>query len=59
MANEIKEIRKKINLTQVELAKLIDVSQPRISRLEKQKTITIELLRKIAEKLGVSIKDLL
>ena len=32
---------------------------PRIARMEKQKTVTIEMLRKIAKGLGVSIKDLM
>lgn len=58
MENEIRKIRKKFNLTQVELAKKLKVSQPRIARMEKQQTITVEMLRKIAKALGVSIKDL-
>ena len=57
MGNEIKRIRKKFNLTQVELAKILGVSQPRIARMEKQKTVTIDMLKKIAKGLGVSIKD--
>ena len=58
MVNEIKEIRQKYGLTQVELAKLLEVSQPRISEMEKQESITLKTLRKIAKKLRVSIKDL-
>jgi transcriptional regulator with XRE-family HTH domain len=58
MGDEIKRIREKFNLTQIELAKMLGVSQPRIARMEKQKTVTIEMLRKIAKKLRVSIKDL-
>ena len=58
MVNEIKEIRKKYGLTQVELAKMIEVSQPRISEMEKQQSITLKTLRKIAKKLRVSVKDL-
>jgi len=58
MGNEIKRIREKFNLTQIELAKMLGVSQPRIARMEKQKTVTIEMLRKIAKKLSVSVKDL-
>ncbi len=57
MGNEIREIRKKYNLTQVELAKKLEVSQPRIARMEKQKTVTLDMLRKIAKALGVSVKD--
>ena len=58
MGNEIKRIRDKFNLTQVQLAKMLGVSQPRIARMEKQKTVTVEVLRKVAKKLSVSVKDL-
>jgi transcriptional regulator with XRE-family HTH domain len=58
MGGEILRIRRKFGLTQVELAKLIGVSQPRIARMEKQQTVTLEVLRNIAEKLNVSVKDL-
>ena len=46
-------------MTQVQLAKMLGVSQPRIARMEKQKTVTIEMLRKISKGLGVSIKELI
>ena len=59
MGNEIKRIREKFKLTQVQLAKMLGVSQPRIARMEKQKTVTIEMLRKISKGLGVSIKELI
>ncbi len=58
MGNEIKRIREKFKLTQVQLAKILGVSQPRIVGMEKQKTVTVGILRKIARGLGVSIKDL-
>lgn len=58
MAGEIRKIREKYNLTQTELAKLLGVTQPRISKMETQNSITTKILRRIAEKLGVSIKDL-
>jgi len=58
MGNEITRIREKYNLTQAGLARMLGVTQPRIARMEKQKTVTIETLRKIAEKLNVSVKDL-
>jgi transcriptional regulator with XRE-family HTH domain len=58
MANEISKIREKYKLTQAELAKMLDVSVPRISQMENQKTVTVQMLRRIAKKLGVSIKDL-
>ena len=59
MDNEIKRIREKYGLTQVELAKMLAVSQPRISEMETQKTVTVQTLRKIAEKLGMSLTDLI
>ena len=59
MANEIKKIRKKYKLTQVQLAKMLGVTQSRISRMEKQKTVTLQTLRRIAEALAVSVKDLI
>jgi transcriptional regulator with XRE-family HTH domain len=58
MPNEIKNIRKKFDLTQVELAKMLGISQPRISEMEQQKTVTVNTLRKIAKALNVSIKEL-
>ena len=58
MAGEIKRIREKYNLTQVQLAKMLGVSQPRIARMEQQNSVTTKMLRRIAKKLGVSIKDL-
>jgi len=58
MAGEIRRIREKYNLTQVQLAKMLGVSQARISRMEKQNSVTIKTLRKIAEKLNASVKDM-
>ena len=58
MGNEVKRIREKYKLTQVNLAKILKVSQARIARMEKQKTVTMDVMRKIAKGLGVSIKDL-
>ena len=59
MGVDIKRIRKKYGLTQVQLAEMLGVTQPRISRLEKQDTITLELLEKIAKALNVSVKDII
>ena len=59
MGNEIRKIRKKFELTQVQLAEKLGVTQTRISNMEKQKTVTVEMLRKIAKVLGVSVKDLI
>ena len=59
MGGEVRRIREKYKLTQVQLAKMLKVSQPRIAKMEKQKTVTVDILRRIAEKLNVSLKDLL
>ena len=58
MGNDIKRIRERFELSQSELAKLLGVSQPRIARLEKQDTVSLEVLRNIAKALGVSVKDI-
>jgi len=59
MGNEIRKIRKKFELTQVQLAEMLGVSQTRISNMERQKTVTLEMLRKIARALGVSVKEVI
>lgn len=59
MENEIRKIRRKFELTQVELAEKLGVTQARISNMEKQKTVTVEMLRKIAKALGVSVKEVI
>ena len=59
MENEIRKIRKRFNLTQVRLAEMLGVSQTRISNMERQKTVTLDMLRKIAKALRVSVKDLI
>ena len=59
MGNEIRKIRKKFELTQVQLAEKLGVTQTRISNMEKQKTVTVEMLRKIAKSLGVSVKEVI
>ena len=59
VGNEITRIRKKFGITQKQLAKMLSVSQPRIARMEQQETVTVRTLKRIAEKLGVSLKDII
>lgn len=46
------EIRKLADMTQVELAEALDVSQPHVSRLEGQDDMQISTLQRIVEALG-------
>ena len=59
MGGEVLKIRETFGLTQADLARMLGVSQPRIAQMEKQKTVTLEMLRKIADKLGLSLKELI
>ena len=57
LAQKIAEIRQDKNLTQTELAKLLNVSQQFISQIEtaQEKNLTIDTLSKIARILGRDI----
>jgi len=53
------QIRRSKGLTQAELAQMIGVEQPTISRLEKgSDAVTLRLLREVAVALGVGLADL-
>lgn len=55
----IQNLRKSAGLTQVELAKLADLPQSHISRLENaEHSPTYHTLEKIAKALGVAVRDL-
>lgn len=58
-ADRLREIQRSRNMTQAELAKLIEISPGTLSAYlregEKQKVPTLDTLERIAEKLGVSI----
>ena len=58
MGNEIRKIRAKFKLTQAELAEKLGVTQQRVAKMEKQKTVTLEMVRRISKALGVSVKEL-
>lgn len=58
--NRIKQIRLEKNLTQKELANMIDISREYVSDIEsdtRNKHVTISLLGRIAEVLDVEIVD--
>lgn len=58
LGERIRELRKFRGLTQEQLAELIEVEQKHVSRLELGKSFpTIERLEKIAEALGVPLRD--
>ena len=58
--NKIREIRLKRNMTQVQLAQLLNVSQPYIHDLEKgYRGVRMKTLAKIAKVLNVSVEDLI
>ena len=59
IGENIKRVRKEKGLTQKELAKKLNVSEPMISQYESKETLKLETLRKIAMALGVSTFDLL
>jgi len=59
LGEKIRKLRKSKNLTQVELAERLGTKHPQLVRVEKgEANSTINMLRKIAEELGVSVSDL-
>ncbi len=57
LATLIKERRKQLNISQLDLAELSDVSVRQLSDIETEKSSpTIETLSKICETLGLSIE---
>lgn len=53
------QIRRLRGLTQAELAEMIGVEQPTISRFEKgSEAVTLRLIRQVADALGVTVADL-
>lgn len=58
IAHQIQSLRKKRNLTQIELAKKIKSSQSQITRLENPdySAYTIKVLRKVAKALNADLK---
>jgi transcriptional regulator with XRE-family HTH domain len=57
LASLIKERRRELNISQIDLAELSDVSVRQLSDVETQKASpTVETLSKICETLGLSIE---
>jgi transcriptional regulator with XRE-family HTH domain len=56
---QIAALRKRRNLSQAELAEIVGVEQPTISRIERgYEGVTVRLLRQIADALDCSMADL-
>ena len=58
VGENIRRIRKEKSLTQKELAKMLDVSEPMVSQYEKKENLKLQTIRKIAHALDVSISDI-
>ncbi|WP_213974945.1 helix-turn-helix domain-containing protein [Tepidanaerobacter acetatoxydans] len=57
---KIKKARKKVGLTQLQLAKKVGINREYLSRIENNHSNpSLELLREIANALEVSVKDLI
>ncbi len=56
VGQKIKEIRKKKNLTQEDLGKLIGVQKPQISKIENGKNLTITTIIKVLKALNLNAK---
>jgi transcriptional regulator with XRE-family HTH domain len=60
MQNRIREIRKQKDITQVELAKKLGITQGGIQKLERgERCLTVEWMRKIADALDCKAYELL
>lgn len=56
----IREMRKRLNMTQSDLARLTDTTQAAISRYENgENSLTLETAAKIAKALGCKVDDLI
>lgn len=59
MKNNIKELRKKMNITQDDLAKELDVTRQTINAIENEKyNPTLELAMKISKYFALSVNDI-
>lgn len=59
IGKNIQKFRKNKNLSQNQLAELLDISREHLAKIETAKRcISLKLLFKLSEKLGVSEKDL-
>ncbi len=60
LGNKIKNIRYNNNISQVEMAKVLEINRNYLSRIETNKSLpTAEILTKLAENFNISIDSLL
>ncbi len=60
LGNKIKNIRYKRNISQMEMAKLLEINRNYLSRIETNKSLpTAEVLTKLAKNFSISIDSLL
>lgn len=59
VGDNIRKVRKKRELTQKELAKLLNVSEPMVSQYESKETLKLETIKKVANALNISYFELL
>jgi transcriptional regulator with XRE-family HTH domain len=59
IAENIKAIRTKFNLTQIEMAEVLGYSERQVRRLETDGTYNLEVINLIAKTFNVSVKDIL
>lgn len=60
LGSKIKNIRYNNNISQVEMAKILEINRNYLSRIETNKSLpTAEVLTKLAEKFNISIDSLL
>ena len=60
LGNKIKNIRYNNNISQVEMAKILEINRNYLSRIETNKSLpTAEVLTKLAENFNISIDSLL
>lgn len=58
LGNRIKELRKKLGITQEQLAELVEIDQRNLSNIECGITFPSKSLASIAHSLGIPLKDL-
>lgn len=59
LAKRLREQRARAGLTQVEIAKIVRSSQPRVAKMEAaDKSVSIDLLVKALVRTGVSVKEI-
>ncbi len=60
LGSKIKNIRYNYNISQIEMAKILEINRNYLSRIETNKSLpTTEILTRLAEKFNISIDNLL